>query len=72
MGFEEESRLCESRKPPTDRRPIKGSRRWRRRRRTCAFSDKCARLVKEQRARFYIVRRCVTMLLCWHDDPADP
>ncbi|KAM5556447.1 hypothetical protein ABKV19_024035 [Rosa sericea] len=35
--------------------------------RRCAFSRKCARLVKEQRARFYIVRRCVTMLICWHD-----
>ncbi|ONM33212.1 ROTUNDIFOLIA like 8 [Zea mays] len=26
-----------------------------------------ASLVKEQRARLYIVRRCVTMLLCWRD-----
>ncbi|KAM1439293.1 hypothetical protein FF1_012736 [Malus domestica] len=33
----------------------------------CAFSRKCARLVKEQRARFYVVRCCVTMLICWHD-----
>ncbi|XWS07742.1 hypothetical protein CRYUN_Cryun41cG0016600 [Craigia yunnanensis] len=33
----------------------------------CAFTRKCARLVKEQRARFYIMRRCVTMLICWHD-----
>ncbi|WRX11796.1 DVL - like 1 [Theobroma cacao] len=30
-------------------------------------SRKCARLVKEQRARFYIMRRCVTMLICWRD-----
>ncbi|XP_018811452.1 uncharacterized protein LOC121246477 [Juglans microcarpa x Juglans regia] len=35
--------------------------------RRCAFTRKCARLVKEQRARFYIVRRCVTMLICWRD-----
>ncbi|KAG8042923.1 hypothetical protein GUJ93_ZPchr0465g6487 [Zizania palustris] len=28
---------------------------------------RCARLVKEHRARFYIVRRCVTMLACWRD-----
>ncbi|KAL5567546.1 hypothetical protein UlMin_025632 [Ulmus minor] len=35
--------------------------------RRCSFSRKCARLVKEQRARFYIVRRCVTMLICWRD-----
>ncbi|XP_022764525.1 uncharacterized protein LOC111309783 [Durio zibethinus] len=36
------------------------SKRW-------AFTRKCARLVKEQRARFYIMRRCVTMLICWRD-----
>ncbi|KAK4277950.1 hypothetical protein QN277_015864 [Acacia crassicarpa] len=35
--------------------------------RRCAFARKCARLVKEQRARFYIMRRCVTMLICWRD-----
>ncbi|XP_061363739.1 small polypeptide DEVIL 11 [Gastrolobium bilobum] len=33
----------------------------------CAFASKCAVLVKEQRARFYIMRRCVTMLICWRD-----
>ncbi|KAI3751343.1 hypothetical protein L2E82_22426 [Cichorium intybus] len=35
--------------------------------RRCTFTRKCARLVKEQRARFYIMRRCVSMLVCWHD-----
>ncbi|RZB65424.1 hypothetical protein D0Y65_041470 [Glycine soja] len=35
--------------------------------RKCAFARKCARLVKEQRARFYIIRRCVIMLICWHE-----
>ncbi|KAJ8766077.1 hypothetical protein K2173_020593 [Erythroxylum novogranatense] len=35
--------------------------------RRCSFTRKCARLVKEQRARFYIMRRCVTMLICWHE-----
>ncbi|KAJ7964534.1 Rotundifolia-like protein [Quillaja saponaria] len=35
--------------------------------RRCAFTRKCAKLVKEQRARFYIMRRCVTMLICWRD-----
>lgn len=30
-----------------------------------SFSKKCSSLVKEQRAKFYIVRRCVTMLVCW-------
>ncbi|OIW16148.1 hypothetical protein TanjilG_18863 [Lupinus angustifolius] len=33
----------------------------------CAFARKCTRLVKEQRARFYIMRRCVTMLICWRE-----
>ncbi|KAL4180662.1 hypothetical protein AMTRI_Chr12g233740 [Amborella trichopoda] len=27
---------------------------------------RCAALVKEQRARLYILRRCATMLLCWY------
>uniref|UniRef100_A0A0A0KQA4 Uncharacterized protein n=1 Tax=Cucumis sativus TaxID=3659 RepID=A0A0A0KQA4_CUCSA len=35
--------------------------------RRCSFTRKCAKLVKEQRARFYIMRRCVTMLICWHN-----
>ncbi|KAF7063865.1 hypothetical protein CFC21_070339 [Triticum aestivum] len=26
-----------------------------------------ASLAKQQRARFYIMRRCVTMLVCWRD-----
>lgn len=30
------------------------------------ISRKCASLVKEQRARLYILRRCATMLLCWY------
>ncbi|KAK9742439.1 hypothetical protein RND81_03G173100 [Saponaria officinalis] len=37
----------------------------------CAFSRKCARLVQEQRARFYIMRRCVVMLICWRDYNGD-
>ncbi|KAF3331583.1 DVL family [Carex littledalei] len=32
-----------------------------------SVSSRCANLVKEQRARFYIMRRCVTMLVCWKD-----
>ncbi|XP_030512312.2 small polypeptide DEVIL 3 [Rhodamnia argentea] len=30
----------------------------------------CRRLggyLKEQKSRLYIIRRCVVMLLCWHD-----
>ncbi|XP_015163616.1 uncharacterized protein [Solanum tuberosum] len=30
-------------------------------------SGKLGRFLKEQRGRLYIVRRCVVMLLCWHD-----
>ncbi|GMN51019.1 hypothetical protein TIFTF001_020184 [Ficus carica] len=32
-----------------------------------SFGRRCSLLVKEQRARFYILRRCITMLLCWHE-----
>lgn len=39
--------------------------------RRCGFTRKCASLVKEQRARFYIMRRCVTMLICWRDNFSD-
>lgn len=35
--------------------------------RRCSFTKKCARMAKEQRARFYIMRRCVVMLICWRD-----
>ncbi|KAK9037059.1 hypothetical protein V6N11_021981 [Hibiscus sabdariffa] len=33
----------------------------------CGFTRKCARVLKQQRARFYIMRRCVAMLICGHD-----
>ncbi|XP_022866585.1 uncharacterized protein LOC111386362 [Olea europaea var. sylvestris] len=33
-------------------------------RKSTRFTRKCASLVKEQRARIYILRRCATMLLC--------
>ena len=32
-----------------------------------SVSGRLASLAREQRARFYIVRRCVTMLVCWRD-----
>ncbi|KAH9701346.1 DVL13 [Citrus sinensis] len=31
-----------------------------------SISRKCRGLAKEQKARFYIMRRCVAMLVCWH------
>ncbi|MQM12752.1 hypothetical protein Taro_045671 [Colocasia esculenta] len=27
---------------------------------------KCLTMVKQQKTRFYILGRCVSMLLCWH------
>ncbi|KAL5230451.1 hypothetical protein ABZP36_029227 [Zizania latifolia] len=30
--------------------------------------ERLSRTAREQRARFYIMRRCVQMLLCWRDD----
>ncbi|KAM0064178.1 hypothetical protein Hdeb2414_s0003g00099821 [Helianthus debilis subsp. tardiflorus] len=30
-----------------------------------SFTRKCGHLAKEQKAKFYIVKRCVTMLVCW-------
>ncbi|KAK1421146.1 hypothetical protein QVD17_23273 [Tagetes erecta] len=31
------------------------------------FGKKCSHIAKKQRAKFYIVRRCISMLLCWHE-----
>ncbi|KAJ8750531.1 hypothetical protein K2173_015685 [Erythroxylum novogranatense] len=31
-----------------------------------SITRKCSTLAKEQKARFYIMRRCVAMLVCWH------
>ncbi|MCL7026548.1 hypothetical protein MKW94_028081 [Papaver nudicaule] len=39
--------------------------------RSNGFTRKCASLVKEQRARIYILRRCATMLLCWYIQEGD-
>ncbi|KAF3441836.1 hypothetical protein FNV43_RR15751 [Rhamnella rubrinervis] len=32
-----------------------------------SFGQKCSHLVKKQRAKFYILRRCIAMLVCWHE-----
>ncbi|KAG4152245.1 hypothetical protein ERO13_D04G111000v2 [Gossypium hirsutum] len=29
-----------------------------------SFGQKCSHLVKKQRAKFYILRRCIAMLVC--------
>ncbi|KAG7643380.1 DVL family [Arabidopsis suecica] len=35
------------------------------------FGQKCSHVVKKQRAKFYILRRCIAMLVCWHDQNHD-
>ncbi|KAG9152953.1 hypothetical protein Leryth_012552 [Lithospermum erythrorhizon] len=32
-----------------------------------SFRKRCLSMVKQQRTRIYILRRCVVMLLCWRD-----
>ncbi|XLS73162.1 hypothetical protein HN51_030027 [Arachis hypogaea] len=32
-----------------------------------SFRRRCSKMVKEHRTRFYILRRCVAMLICWTD-----
>ncbi|KAB2082151.1 hypothetical protein ERO13_A05G170700v2 [Gossypium hirsutum] len=32
---------------------------------TSSMKKRCLSMAKEQRSRFYILRRCVIMLLCW-------
>ncbi|XP_021859991.1 small polypeptide DEVIL 10 [Spinacia oleracea] len=32
-----------------------------------SFRRRCLTIVKQQKTRVYILRRCVTMLLCWRD-----
>ncbi|KAL6206950.1 hypothetical protein ACLB2K_024195 [Fragaria x ananassa] len=36
-----------------------------------SFSRKCSSLAKEHKTRFYIMRRCVAMLVCWHKHGSD-
>ncbi|XP_045826621.1 small polypeptide DEVIL 13 [Trifolium pratense] len=31
-----------------------------------SIGKKCTNIAKEQKARFYIMRKCVSMLVCWH------
>ncbi|GFS45761.1 DVL family protein [Actinidia rufa] len=35
--------------------------------RSSSFGKKCSHLAKKQRAKFYILRRCIAMLVCWHE-----
>ncbi|CAN6835085.1 unnamed protein product, partial [Brassica oleracea var. botrytis] len=39
---------------------------------TCkTFGQKCSHVVKKQRTKFYIIRRCIAMLVCWRDNNSD-
>ncbi|KMT03009.1 hypothetical protein BVRB_8g195730 [Beta vulgaris subsp. vulgaris] len=35
--------------------------------RKTSFRRRCLTIVKQHKTRIYILRRCVTMLLCWHE-----
>ncbi|ONH98070.1 hypothetical protein PRUPE_7G227100 [Prunus persica] len=35
--------------------------------RKMGFRKRCFMMAKHQKTRFYILGRCVSMLLCWHD-----
>ncbi|KAL4195417.1 hypothetical protein AMTRI_Chr05g64490 [Amborella trichopoda] len=35
-------------------------------RRKNTFSHRILAMAKQQKTRLYILRRCITMLLCWH------
>ncbi|KAL6330694.1 hypothetical protein AAG906_009122 [Vitis piasezkii] len=35
--------------------------------RKSSLRKRCFTMVKQQKTRFYILGRCVSMLLCWHD-----
>ncbi|GAA0185379.1 hypothetical protein LIER_32667 [Lithospermum erythrorhizon] len=37
------------------------------RRKCSSFRNRCSTMVKQQKTRIYILRRCVVMLLCWRD-----
>ncbi|CAM0885729.1 unnamed protein product [Alopecurus aequalis] len=45
-----------------------GSSRKQQEQETRRLSKKFVKAAKEHRARFYIVRRCVSMLVCWRDN----
>ncbi|KAK8712003.1 hypothetical protein V6N13_147256 [Hibiscus sabdariffa] len=32
-----------------------------------SVGERCSLLVKKQRAKFYILRRCIAMLVCWRE-----
>ncbi|MFS7916898.1 hypothetical protein Hanom_Chr03g00182771 [Helianthus anomalus] len=36
-------------------------------RRKTTFHRRCLTMAKQHRTRFYILRRCVSMLLCWNN-----
>ncbi|KAK1417298.1 hypothetical protein QVD17_26424 [Tagetes erecta] len=39
--------------------------------RKSSLHRRCLTLAKQKKTRFYILRRCVTMLVCWNDNKYD-
>ncbi|KAK1298399.1 hypothetical protein QJS10_CPB14g01164 [Acorus calamus] len=50
----------------TQSRRLSRHRRHHHQRSSGGLRKKCMSMVKQQKTRFYILGRCVTMLLCWH------
>ncbi|KAG0536242.1 hypothetical protein BDA96_03G047700 [Sorghum bicolor] len=46
-------------------------RRRRRQKAVGGFAGRCNAVLKQHKTRLYILGRCVSMLLCWHDHDAD-
>ncbi|KAG7030417.1 hypothetical protein SDJN02_08764, partial [Cucurbita argyrosperma subsp. argyrosperma] len=36
-------------------------------RRRTSFRKRCLLMIKQQKTRFYILARCISMLMCWND-----
>ncbi|CAL5092873.1 unnamed protein product [Urochloa decumbens] len=66
MYMDDKWKLSSSRKG-SPRRSLKGRASSSRGPASRSVPGRLASMVKEQRARFYIMRRCVTMLVCWRD-----
>ncbi|KAJ1282308.1 hypothetical protein BS78_03G041700 [Paspalum vaginatum] len=54
------------------RRSVCSSSAYRRRRqKPVGLAGRCNAVLKQHKTRLYILGRCVSMLLCWHDHDAD-
>ncbi|KAL5768902.1 hypothetical protein ACOSP7_015450 [Xanthoceras sorbifolium] len=46
---------------------ISSTQRGRKNHKKSGFRKRCLSMAKQQKTRFYILGRCISMLLCWHD-----